>query len=79
MHLALGWAGIMAANPALDWADLERLHGPAVAALAAVGRNFIMRSVGSLAQDSDVTSEATPESSEPTAPISSPTPPSSTS
>lgn len=59
MHLYLGYAACIAANPAIDMTDLERIHGVDVVEIMAVGRNFILKSEDSEQNSSDEPSEAT--------------------
>lgn len=53
MHLYLGFAAVVAANPAYDFADLERVHGRDVVEIMQVGRNFILKSDKSETDSSD--------------------------
>lgn len=41
-HLYLGFAAIIAINPNIDYADLERIKGGDLKGVISVGRNFIM-------------------------------------
>lgn len=71
LHLYLGFAAIIAVNPEIDWADLERAKGTDVMAVMKVGRNFIIASAGtSTDDDSESASETTPGSTTPESQIS---------
>lgn len=59
LHLYLGFAACIAANPSLDFSDLERVHGVDVVEIMAVGRNFILKSEDSAQKTSDEPSEIT--------------------
>ena len=59
MHLYLGFAACIAANPELDFADLERIHGVDVVEMMTVGRNFILKSEDSAQSSSDEHTEIT--------------------
>lgn len=64
-HMYLGMMAIVAVNPDIDIADLERIKGFDIVTLAGLGRNFI---IGRLEEPSDQNSleeqsEATPEPS----------------
>ena len=61
LHLYLGFAAIIAANPEVDIADLERIKGTDVIQVMRIGRNFIISSAGSKENNSDEQSETTPE------------------
>ena len=61
LHLYLGFAAIIAANPEVDIADLERIKGTDVIQVMKIGRNFIISSAGSKENNSDEQSETTPE------------------
>ena len=60
-HLYLGFEAIMAAEPKIDVADLERICGPDLAKVMAVGRFFIVESAAQ-ESSSDEPSESTPTS-----------------
>lgn len=66
-HMYLGMAAIIAVNPEIDVADLERIKGYDLVQLAGLGRNFITgRSEEPLSpSSSEELSEATPEPSTP--------------
>lgn len=67
LHLYLGFAAIVAVNPEIDIADLERIHGYDVMKIMRIGRDFISgRSEDASSLDSsDEQSETTPEPSAP--------------
>ena len=63
LHLYLGFAAIVAANPAYDFSDVERIKGKDVVKVMAIGRNFMLASEAEQPQsDSDEPIETTPES-----------------
>lgn len=63
LHLYLGFAAIVAANPQYDFSDVERIKGRDVVEVMAIGRNFILASDQEQQEsDSDVPTETTPES-----------------
>ena len=70
LHMYLGFAAIIAANPMIDFADLERIHGTDMVEIMHIGRNFILKSEESQESNSDTASETTPELSTPVLPIS---------
>ena len=59
LHLYLGFAACIAADPSLDFSDLERIHGADVVEVMAVGRNFILKSEDSAQSNSDELTEHT--------------------
>lgn len=61
MHLYLGYAAIIAVNPSVDWADLDRLKGSDITAVMNIGRNFILTADDVAAETSAEPSESTPE------------------
>lgn len=64
LHLYLGYAAVIAVNPAIDFSDMERMKGSDVMEVMSVGRNFIMkREDSSQASESDEQSGTTPEPS----------------
>ncbi len=66
LHLYLGFAAIIAANPAYDFSDVERIKGHDVVEVMAIGRNFILASEkGQPESDSGEPTETTPESTTP--------------
>ena len=64
MHLYLGFAAIIAANPQYDYNDLQRISGPDVMSVMKIGRNFIIASAAgdSEAAESENASETSPAS-----------------
>lgn len=59
LHLYLGFAACIAADTALDFTDLERIHGVDVVQFMSIGRNFIMKSEDSAQSNSDELTETT--------------------
>lgn len=71
LHLYLGFAAIIAANPSYDFSDVERIKGRDVVEVMAIGRNFILTSEqGQQENDSGEPTETTPESTTPARPTS---------
>ena len=63
LHLYLGYAAIIAANPSYDFSDVERIKGRDNVKVMAIGRNFMLASdQEQTANDSDEHTETTPES-----------------
>ena len=63
LHLYLGFAAIVAVNPAYDFSDVERIKGRDVVEVMAIGRNFMLASDGEQQEnDSDEPTETMPES-----------------
>lgn len=63
LHLYLGFAAIVAANPAYAFSDVERIKGRDTVEVMAIGRNFILTSDQEQQEnDSDEPTETTPES-----------------
>ena len=63
LHLYLGFAAIVAVNPAYDFSDVERIKGHDVVEVMAIGRNFMLASGQEQQEsDSDEPIETTPES-----------------
>ena len=63
LHLYLGYAAIVAANPSYDFSDVERIKGRDVVKVMAIGRNFMLASDKEQQEnDSDEHTETTPES-----------------
>lgn len=63
LHLYLGFAAIVAANPSYDFSDVERIKGRDVVEVMAIGRNFMLTSDQDAQEnDSDEHTETTPES-----------------
>ena len=70
LHLQIGFAAIIAVNPEVDIADLERMKGQDLYKVSIIGRNFITEALADFAEDnSDEQSETTPDAS--TRPLSS--------
>lgn len=44
LHLYLGYAAIIAVNPAIDWSDLERVKGHDIMEIMKIGRSFMLGS-----------------------------------
>ena len=66
LHLYLGFAAIVAANPSYDFSDVERIKGHDVVEVMAIGRNFILTSEPEQQEsDSGEPTETTPESTTP--------------
>ena len=61
LHLYLGFAAIIAANPECDFSDMERIHGADLVDIMAVGRNFTLKSEDAAPGASEARSETTPE------------------
>ena len=70
LHLYLGFAAVIAVNPAYDFTDLERIHGRDVVEAMTIGRDFILASEKSKESSSDEQSETTHEPSTPQLPSS---------
>lgn len=66
LHLYLGFAAIVAANPSYDFSDVERIKGRDVVEVMAIGRNFMLASEPEQPEsDSEEPTETTPESTTP--------------
>lgn len=65
LHLYLGMASVIAVNPGIDWADLERVKGFDILDLTNIGTFFIMRKSAEPSQESnsEKQSESTPDTS----------------
>lgn len=63
LHLYLGFASILAANPKYDFLDIERIHGRDLVSVMKIGRNFLMKSGESMEDNSDEPLETTAEHS----------------
>lgn len=59
LHMYLGFAAAIAANPNYSFEDLERVKGADVLAFSKVGRNFLMGSEESQPSKSEDVSETT--------------------
>lgn len=65
-QLYLGFAAIIAVNPAYDWSDLERIKGHDVVEVMGIGRNFMLKQdEDSQGSGSEEPTETTPESTTP--------------
>lgn len=64
-HMHLGFQAVLAAEPALDIKDLERVTGPDLMKFMAVGRFFMNAPDESVEPTSGAESEATPGDSRP--------------
>ena len=63
LHLYIGFAAIIAANPTYDFSDVERIKGHDVVKVMAIGRNFMLASDQEQQESaSDEPIETTPES-----------------
>lgn len=63
LHLYLGFAAIVAANPSYDFSDVERIKGHDVVDVMGIGRNFILASEQEQQEsDSGEPTEIMPES-----------------
>lgn len=65
LHLYIGFAAIIAANPAYTFEDMERIKGKKLGEIAKMGRGFFIGSGSSEDDSSDEQSETTPEPSTP--------------
>lgn len=66
LHLYLGFAAIVAANPSYDFADVERIKGHDLVEVMTIGRNFMLASEQEPQEkDSEKPTETTPESTTP--------------
>lgn len=71
LHLYLGLAAIIAANPSYDFSDVERIKGRDVVEVMAIGRTFILASEPEQQENaSDEPIEIMPESTTPARPTS---------
>lgn len=61
-HLYLAFAAIIAVDPEIDYADLERITGRDVGTLMQIGRGFFIELDDSAQSSSEEPSEITPES-----------------
>lgn len=70
LHLYLGYAAIIAVNPAIDWSDLERVKGHDIMDIMKIGRSFMLGSdEGSQGNASAEPIGTTAESTTPAKPI----------
>lgn len=42
LHIYLGYAAVIAADPSVDWSDLERVKGSDIVQFMRIGRNFML-------------------------------------
>ena len=61
LHLYIGFAAVIAVNPAYTFEDMERIKGRSLREFARIGRGFFIASADSEADSSDEQSETTPE------------------
>ena len=61
LHLYIGFAAVIAVNPAYTFEDMERIKGKSLREFARIGRGFFIASGDSEADSSDEQSEITPE------------------
>lgn len=59
LHIYIGYAAAIAANPRFTFEDLERVKGADVISFAEVGRNFLLKSEDAELNNSDERSEIT--------------------
>ena len=59
LHVYIGYAAAIAANPGYSFNDLERVKGADVISFAEVGRNFLLKSEDLESSNSDEGSEIT--------------------
>lgn len=59
LHVYIGYAAAIAANPSYSFDDLERVKGADVISFAEVGRNFLLKSEDVALSSSDEQSETT--------------------
>lgn len=59
LHPFVGFAAIIAINPDISFADLERLKGFDLLKVSEIGRNFLLKSEDSGGSNSDEQSETT--------------------
>lgn len=61
LQLYMGFAAIIAVNPSMDYADVERIHGMDLVSVMDIGARFLLKSEGSTVNKSEKPSEVTPE------------------
>lgn len=61
LHLYIGFAAVIAVNPAYTFEDMERIKGRSLREFTRIGRGFFIASGDSEADSSDEQSETTPE------------------
>ena len=69
MHLKLGMAAILAANPKMDWSDVERICGPDLLTVSNIGRFFILGKLEELSEE-NTSEEPSENSADDTTPLS---------
>lgn len=69
MHLKLGMAAILAANPKMDWSDVERICGPDLLTVANIGRFFTIGKLEEISVES-TSEKASENSADDTTPLS---------
>lgn len=62
-HLYIGFAAVIAVNPAYTFEDMERIKGKSLKEFAKIGRGFFIGSGSSKEESSEGQSETTPEPS----------------
>lgn len=65
LHLYIGFAAVIAVNPAYTFEDMERIKGKSLREFSRIGRGFFIVSGNSEADSSDEQSETTPEPTTP--------------
>lgn len=65
LHLYIGFAAVIAVNPAYTFEDMERIKGRSLREFSRVGRGFFIGSGSSEDDNSDEQSETTPEPTTP--------------
>lgn len=61
LHLYIGFAAVIAVNPAYTFEDMERIKGKSLREFSRIGRGFFIGSGSSEDDSSDEQSETTPE------------------
>lgn len=61
LHLYIGFAAVIAVNPAYTFEDMERIKGKSLREFSRIGRGFFIASGDSEADSSDEQFEITPE------------------
>lgn len=70
LHLYIGFAAVIAVNPAYTFEDMERIKGRSLREFSKIGRGFFIGSGSSEADSSGEQSETTPEHTTPAQPSS---------
>lgn len=70
LHLYIGFAAVIAVNPAYTFEDMERIKGRSLREFSKIGRSFFIGSGSSEADSSGEQSETTPEHTTPARPSS---------